>query len=162
MYTLILMLGMWIPFTSVFIVFPQTHNHISAEIQYMLHHDIVWPSFSSWASPCLLVNIQMDLTGFVLITVRQIKWPNQTHFQCFLWRIVLIKWGFQNLLVKIDLLKGYWRFCWPQELKKSLRLLCLMWYFPIMLWVLAFEMHLQPFSNSWIGLLPGCRESRFI
>lgn len=52
---------------------PNTRNHISAEIQYMLHHDIVWPSFSSWASPCLLVNIQMDLTGFVLITVRQIK-----------------------------------------------------------------------------------------
>lgn len=35
---------------------PNTRNHISAEIQYMLHHDIVWPSFSSWASPCLLVN----------------------------------------------------------------------------------------------------------
>ncbi len=47
-------------------VSPNKFLHLKAEVQYMLDNDIARPSFSSWASPCLLVNSLMEPTVFVL------------------------------------------------------------------------------------------------
>lgn len=37
-------------------VSPNKLLHLKVKVQYMLDHNIARPSFSSWASPCLLVN----------------------------------------------------------------------------------------------------------
>lgn len=80
-----------------------------AEVNYMLENNIAKPSFSDWASPCLLVGksdgTQRFCTDYrrVNILTRPDSYPLPRMEDC------VDQVGSANYVSKFDLLKGYWQ-----------------------------------------------------
>lgn len=90
-------------------VSPNKLIHLKSEVQYMLDNNIAQPSFSSWASPCLLVN-KPDGTYRFCTDYRKIN--HVTKPDSFpLPRIedCVDQVGSAKFVSKFDLLKGYWQ-----------------------------------------------------
>ncbi len=90
-------------------VSPNKFQHLKAEVQYMLDNDIARPSFSSWASPCLLVN-KSDGTYRFCTDYRKInKVTKPDSFPLPRMEDCVDRVGSAKFVSKFDLLKGYWQ-----------------------------------------------------
>ncbi len=90
-------------------VSPNKFVHLKAEVQYMLDNDIARPSFSSWASPCLLVN-KSDGTYRFCTDYRKInKVTKPDSFPLPRMEDCVDRIGSAKFVSKFDLLKGYWQ-----------------------------------------------------
>ncbi len=90
-------------------VSPNKFLHLKAEVQYMLDNDIARPSFSSWASPCLLVN-KSDGTYRFCTDYRKInKVTKPDSFPLPRIEDCVDRVGSAKFVSKFDLLKGYWQ-----------------------------------------------------
>lgn len=84
-------------------------KHLEEEIEYMLKNNIAEPSFSGWASPCLLVNKPDGSFRFCTDyrKVNAVTKPNSFPLP----RIedCIDQVGNAKFVSKFDLLKGYWQ-----------------------------------------------------
>ena len=84
-------------------------RYLNAEIKYMLVNRVAEPSFSSWASPCLLVpksdntpRFCSDLDRKVNSVTKPDAFPLPRMDDC------IDQVGSAKFVSKFDLLKGYW------------------------------------------------------
>ncbi len=90
-------------------VSPNKLLHLKAEVQYLLDNDIAQPSFSSWASPCLLVN-KSDGTYRFCTDYRKInKVTKPDSFPFPRIEDCVDRVGSAKFVSKFNLLKGYWQ-----------------------------------------------------
>lgn len=90
-------------------VAPQKRDLMEKEIKYMQEHNIAVPSFSDWASPCILVG-KSDGTVRFCTDFRKVN--ALTKPDCFpLPRVedCVDQVGSAKFVSKFDLLKGYWQ-----------------------------------------------------
>uniref|UniRef100_A0A8C1I8K6 Gypsy retrotransposon integrase-like protein 1 n=1 Tax=Cyprinus carpio TaxID=7962 RepID=A0A8C1I8K6_CYPCA len=90
-------------------VSPNKLLHLNTEVQYMLDHDIARPSFSSWASPCLLVNKSDGTYRFCTDYRRINRVTKPDSFPLPRIEDCVDRVGSAKFVSKFDLLKGYWQ-----------------------------------------------------
>ena len=96
---------------------PEKRKYLKDEIEYLLLHDIIEPSSSDWASPCLLVD-KPDNSYRMVTDYRKVN--SVTVTDCYpLPRIddIIDKVGTAKFVTKIDLLKGYYQIPLSEEAK---------------------------------------------
>lgn len=98
-------------------VAPEKQEIMEREIQHMLDHDIAVPSFSEWASLCLLVGKSDGTVRFCtdFRKVNSLTRPNCFPLPRIEYCVDLV--GSAKFISKLDLLKGYWQvhlfLCYP-------------------------------------------------
>ena len=85
------------------------HEHLEAEVKYMLENEIAEPCASSWSSPCLLVK-KSDSTFRPCTDLRKVnKLTKPDSFPLPRMEDCVDKVGSAKFVSKFDLLKGYWQ-----------------------------------------------------
>ncbi|XP_030271930.1 uncharacterized protein LOC115581177 isoform X1 [Sparus aurata] len=88
---------------------PVKHEHLEAEVKYMLENNIAEPCASSWSSPCLLVK-KSDGTFRPCTDLRKVnKLTKPDSFPLPRMEDCVDQVGSAKFVSKFDLLKGYWQ-----------------------------------------------------
>ena len=88
---------------------PVKHEHLEAEVKYMLENNIAEPYASSWSFPCLLVK-KSDGTFRPCTDLRKVnKLTKPDSFPLPRMEDCVDQVGSAKFVSKFDLLKGYWQ-----------------------------------------------------